>query len=357
MPDAATTLIAQARAAGIIDERAAQTMLDLHRSAQATPDGPAGDRFGKFVLVEKIGEGGMGAVWRAYQTDLRRTVAVKFVKDDDPEILARFIREAHTAAGLTHPNIVATYEAGEHEGRHYIAMEYIEGQDLKKRRVDVPTALALMRDAANAVHYAHRNGIVHRDLKPANLMLDGEGRVRVMDFGLAKSEAAPGLSMTGTVVGTPYYMPPEQARGMPTDARSDVYALGATLYELVAGRPPFAGKTVGEVLHSVLDEEPERYVVGERVEENLVGVLEHLLRAKFAREKRRLLEEASIRLDLVRYEVRILHDAGLLREGAYGNFCEKLTEVGRPGSMKAGPSCGGGRLRRLAVRVGGQISS
>ncbi|HLB80043.1 MAG TPA: serine/threonine-protein kinase, partial [Dongiaceae bacterium] len=181
MADAATTLIAQARAAGIIDERAAQTILAMHRQSQTTDDGPAGDlspeasakgeRFGKFVLVEKIGEGGMGTVWKAYQTDLRRTVAIKFVKDDDPEILARFIREAQTAAGLSHPNIVATFDAGEIEGRHFISMDYIEGQDLKKRRVDVPTALALMRDAAEAVHYAHRHGIVHRDLKPANRVL------------------------------------------------------------------------------------------------------------------------------------------------------------------------------------------
>ena len=162
------------------------------------------NHFGRYVLVEKIGEGGMGAVWKAWQTDLGRWVALKFVRGDVPEDLARFVREAQMAAKLSHPNIVATHEAGEEGGRHYIAMDYIEGDDLKKLRLEPRRALEVVKEAAEAVQYAHEQGIIHRDLKPHNLMVTRRGRLYVMDFGLAKSTEAPsGLSMSGSFVGTP----------------------------------------------------------------------------------------------------------------------------------------------------------
>jgi len=173
-----------------------------HEASKAAED-PA-RRFGRYVLVEKIGEGGMGAVWKAWQTDLRRWVAIKFVRGESAEEVARFVREAQMAAKLSHPNIVATHEAGEEGGRHYIAMDYIEGDDLKKLRLEPRRALEVVKEAAEAVQYAHEQGIIHRDLKPHNLMVTRRGRLYVMDFGLAKSTEAPsGLSMSGSFVGTP----------------------------------------------------------------------------------------------------------------------------------------------------------
>jgi tetratricopeptide (TPR) repeat protein/predicted Ser/Thr protein kinase len=226
-----------------------------HEAARAGED-PA-RQFGRYVLVERIGQGGMGEVWKAWQKDLGRWVALKFVRGDDPEDVGRFVREAQTAAKLSHANIVATYEAGETGGRHFISMEYIDGDDLKKLRLEPRRAMELIMLAAEAVQFAHEQGIIHRDLKPHNLMVTDRGRLYVMDFGLAKSMSAPsGLTLSGTIAGTPQYMAPEQARAEPADARSDVYALGATLYELVTGSPPFEGKSVAELLRKVLEAEP-----------------------------------------------------------------------------------------------------
>ena len=248
------------RLSGIFKGTAADKVPDL-------PDVPeearaawamAGNRFGKFVMVTRLGSGAMGDVWRAWQVDLGRWVALKFLKGDNPEEIARFVQEARTAAKLSHPNIVTTFEAGEYDGRRYIAMEYLEGADLGHATLELRRALEAMRDAARAVHYAHEQGIIHRDLKPSNLFLTKHGRICVTDFGLAKCLKAPsGLSQTGALLGTPYYMSPEQAEGKTElDGRSDVFALGATLYHLATGRPPFTGQTWVEILRGVLQEEP-----------------------------------------------------------------------------------------------------
>jgi len=212
--------------------------------------------YGKFVRVAKLGAGGMGEVWRAWDRELGRWVALKFLRGGDPEEIARFKREAQVAGRLTHPNICAIYEAGEDRGEHFIAMQYVEGETLKGRRERGEVA-HLVRDAARAVAFAHERGVVHRDLKPDNLMA-ARGNVYVMDFGLARTVEGSKLSMSGMVVGTPAYMSPEQARGEKVDGRADVYSLGATLYELVEGRAPFAGPNVYEVLRKVQEEEPRR---------------------------------------------------------------------------------------------------
>jgi tetratricopeptide (TPR) repeat protein len=218
--------------------------------AEAARD-PA-NNLGKYVKADRLGAGGMGEVWRGWDRELRRWVALKFLHYEDPGQLARFRREAQTAAALNHPHIASVYEVGESKGRPFIAMQYIAGLTLDAvPRNDPRVLVGLLRDAALAIHYAHEKGVIHRDLKPANLMVEtsgGKPRIYVMDFGLAKP----------TALGTPAYMAPEQALGesLRVGARSDVYALGATLYELFADRPPFQETEVYALLRKVVDEDP-----------------------------------------------------------------------------------------------------
>lgn len=218
-------------------------------------------RIGKYQLTEKLGQGGMGEVWKALDTDLNRWVALKFLKGEDPSHLARLQREAHTAAGLTHPNIAGVYEISESEGRHFIAMQFVQGRTLESfSKADRRLLVQLIRDAARALDHAHRQGVIHRDIKPANLMVtqaEEGARVIVLDFGLARPiEGGKTLSQSGGVLGTPAYMSPEQARGEKLDERSDVYSLGATLYEVLTGKTPFEGTGVLDLIKKVEVEEP-----------------------------------------------------------------------------------------------------
>jgi len=224
----------------------------------------SGRQLGNYQVIERVGKGGMATVYRAHELSLNRMVALKVLSphlSDDPGFIKRFEREAQAAAGLNHPNIVQIYSIGEEDGVHFIAMEFVKGRTLadivrEEGHVAVDRALEIIRQAAEALGEAHRAGLVHRDIKPGNIIVHENGRVKVTDFGIAFiPEADTKLTRDGAVIGTPEYISPEQCRSEPVDGRSDIYSLGVTLYEMLAGRTPYTADTPVSMLMKIVQGE------------------------------------------------------------------------------------------------------
>jgi eukaryotic-like serine/threonine-protein kinase len=235
-----------------------------------------GDNFGHYKVNSAIGAGGMGEIYRARDARLRRDVAIKILPESlmrDAAAIERFMREAHAASALNHPNILTIFDIGEHDRIHFIATEFVEGQTLRQKIGSATLSLSEVLDiavqVANALVAAHDAGIVHRDIKPENIMIRTDGYVKVLDFGIAKlserelpkvdadaSTVIQSLTNKGMILGTPFYMSPEQARGLAVDARSDIFSLGVVIYEMIAGRKPFSGATAADIIASILRTEP-----------------------------------------------------------------------------------------------------
>jgi len=218
----------------------------------------------RYVIERKLGSGGMADVYLAEDQELGRRVALKLLDDrhaSDEQFVERFRREAQSAAGLNHPNIVSIFDRGYAEGTYYIAMEFLDGRTLKELLVrngptPVPIAIDYARQILGALAFAHRNGIVHRDIKPHNIVVGSDGRLKVTDFGIARSGASQ-MTEAGSIVGTAQYLSPEQARGAPVDPRSDLYSLGIVLYEMLTGKVPFTGDTPVEIAMKHLSQVPD----------------------------------------------------------------------------------------------------
>jgi serine/threonine-protein kinase len=280
-PDRAKLLAAHPELAGVLDclegldDLAPKTLrpaadphktLDAHVQPAAQDVPMAGQvDFGKYEIIGEIGRGGMGVIYKARQKDLERTVAIKMILASQlasRQQVERFVAEARTMARLHHPNIVRIHETGEVHGQHYFVMEYITGaslaEELRKGTIGPEKAARLVALVARAVQHLHEQGIVHRDLKPSNILLDEKGQPYVTDFGLVKMLGSTNQTTTGAILGTPAYMAPEQATGRAEQVgpHSDVYSLGAILYELITGRPPFQAETALDTLVQVIESEP-----------------------------------------------------------------------------------------------------
>ncbi len=260
-----------------------------------------GKTLGNCRLLRKIGQGGMGAVYLAHHETLDKSVAVKILPESlasDEGFVERFLREARAAAKLDHPNVIRVLDAGSAEGAHYIVMEYVDGTDLQKiverrKKIGVRDTLSVAKHVALALAAAHKLGIVHRDIKPANILITKNGTVKVSDFGLARHVQADGqVTRPDEMVGTPHYISPEQARAEKVDGRSDIYSLGATLYCLLTGKPPFSGPSALSIVLKHTDPNARPTPV-RRLEPSVPETVEALVEKAMAKDPARRFQTAE----------------------------------------------------------------
>jgi serine/threonine-protein kinase len=220
---------------------------------------------GRYQIIEELGKGGMGKVYKAQDTDLKEKVAIKLLKPEiaaEKKTIERFKNELKFARKIRHKNVCQMYDLNKEEGSHYITMEYVDGKDLKGMirmmgQLSSGKTIFIAKQVCDGLAEAHKLGVVHRDLKPQNIMVDEDGNARIMDFGIARSLKTKGITATGVMIGTPEYMSPEQVEGKDVDQRSDIYSLGIILYEMVAGRVPFEGDTPFTIGVKHKSEEPK----------------------------------------------------------------------------------------------------
>src|SRR5664279_4732848 len=250
------------------------------------------DRIGRYKIVSELGRGAMGVVYHAIDPNIGRPVAIKTIQlgagrkaDEQERLRERLFREARSAGILSHPGIVTIYDVEQQGDLAYIAMEYVDGPTLDQLLAPVDAVspermFSILAQTAVALDYAHAKGIVHRDIKPANIMLSADGTAKIADFGIAKITAAENLTMTGSIVGTPHYMSPEQVQGQPVDGRSDQFSLAVIAYEMLTGEKPYMGEHLTTVVYKIVAEEP---APPHRLNPSLSSAIENVLKKALAK--------------------------------------------------------------------------